>query len=344
MDGRSVGVGIVGLGRSGWDIHAAAVANTAGLRVAAVADKEASRRQEAVGRFGCRAYEGHAEMLRDPDVSLAVVSTPSHTHAAIAIEAMEAGKDVLVEKPMALNVEEADRMIAASEKTGRRLIPFQNRRFDPDFLQVREIVEGGLLGDVFLVRMCRHGFKRRSDWQTLSKFGGGMLNNWGAHVVDQALLLMGKAPDQLFCDLRRTVSAGDAEDHVKIVMKSGEGMVIDIEIASASAFPAPVWTVTGTLGGLQGSPSLLEVRRFEKGTLPELTAEEGPAPGRSYGDPEPIPWIEETVEAPRSDGNLAFYGRLASALTEGAPLPAEPQSVRLQLEVLERCRRLAGFE
>ncbi|MDB5327900.1 MAG: oxidoreductase domain protein, partial [Phycisphaerales bacterium] len=142
-DGRPpVRVGIAGLGRSGWGIHAEAIAQQpTRFQLVAVTDDQALRRAEAVARFGCTAHCDIGQLVRDPNVELVVIATPNHMHAEHAIAAMNAGKDVLCEKPMAASPAEADAMIDAARRNGRTLTVFNNRRFDPHFLKVREIVE-----------------------------------------------------------------------------------------------------------------------------------------------------------------------------------------------------------
>src|SRR5690606_38085333 len=108
------------------------------------------------------------ELFADAEAELVVIATPSHTHKELAIKALEAGKHVQVEKPFALNAAEADEMIAKAKAVGRLVTCFQNRRADPDFLEVKRIIESGLLGRVFFVRVGNDRYDRRRDWQTLT--------------------------------------------------------------------------------------------------------------------------------------------------------------------------------
>lgn len=333
-----VNVGVIGLGRSGWAIHVAYLARAEQFRLAAVADPLEERRREAVETHGVRAaYASPEELLADGDVELVVVSTPSHTHKELAIKALQAGKHVLVEKPFALSAAEADEMIAAARANGRLLTCFQNRRFDPDFLEVRRIIENGRLGRVFFIRIGTYRYERRRDWQTLVRMGGGMLNNWGAHRVDQALLLLGGGYDELFCDMQRTVSAGDAEDHVKLTLKR-RGLVVDVEIFSATPIMlGPTWMVIGDHGMLVGE-NPMTVQWVEPGALPPIEADPGAVPGRRYGTGEVVPWQKEEIRPSGESPTAVFYRSLYQSIRYGEPLAVTPESVRLQLEVLDRCR------
>lgn len=338
-----VRVGIIGLGRSGWNIHALGIETHPAFRVAAVVDAVADRRREATERFGCAAYEEYRGLIADPQVELVVVATPSHTHASITGAALAAKKHVLVEKPMAMNVAEADAMLAAARSNGRLLTVYQIRRLDPDFLKVQEILKSGVLGPVHLIKMGRYSYQRRKDWQTLRKFGGGQLNNWGAHIVDQALILAGGDWERLFADLRHTVSAGDADDHVKIAFKGKNGATLDIEVTNACAQNPPEWVIMGKYGALSGSTRKLEWKYYDAKALPELVAEEGPAPGRAYGARETIPWVNEAAEITPGDGRRLFYDRLYASIREGAPLFVTPESVRKLIELFDACRAQSGM-
>ncbi len=333
-----VRAGVIGLGRSGWGIHCAYLSKAPEYELVAVVDPIEERRREAIEKLGVRrAYATPEELFADEEVELVVVATPSHTHKELAIKALEAKKHVQVEKPFALNVAEADEMIAAAQASGRILTCFQNRRADPDFLKVRELIESGILGRVFHIRIGNYQFNRRRDWQTLVSMGGGMLNNWGAHRLDQALILLEGSVEEFFCDLKQTVSAGDAEDHVKVCLKGKSGLVVDVEIFSACPIPQPTWTVIGERGMIQGNNKKLTVQWYEEGALPPIEADPGAVPDRSY-ERENVPWKTEEVEVPPGDHREAIYKRLYATIRHGEPLFVTPESVRQQLALLDRCR------
>jgi len=337
-----VKVGISGLGRSGWNIHANTLAKLPNLyEIVAVVDALEERRREAVSKLGCRAYSNFEQLIEDDEVELVVVATPSYLHAPQTIEALKAGKNVVCEKPMATSLAEADAMIEAAEKSGRILTIFQNMRYAPDFLKVREVVKSGVLGRIVLIKIFWHSFGRRWDWQTLKKFGGGELNNNASHVIDQALQLVGDGePEVLFCDLQRTLTLGDAEDHVKIILGiSKSPTIVDIEVTRACAYPQNTWLIMGTQGGLTGTSASLKWKYFNPADLPPRKVETEPTPDRSYNWEE-IPWKEETwnLSKDHKSGEILFYEDLYKTLREGAPLSITPQSVRRVMWVIEKCR------
>jgi predicted dehydrogenase len=348
MKGR-VKVGISGLGRSGWGIHVITLEKLSDMySIVAVFDPIEGRRREAVERLGCKAYSDFSSLARDGEVELVVVATPSHLHAPQTIEALKAGKDVVCEKPMATSLAEADEMVKTAEGTRKTLTVFHSMRYAPDFLKIREVIGSGKLGRIVLVKIYSHSFGRRWDWQTLRKFGGGELNNNAPHLIDQALQLLGSAePEVLFCDLQKTLTLGDAEDHVKIVLSAPGSTVVDIEFTRACAYPQDHWLVMGTRGGLAGSNTSLRWRYFNPGDLPVRHVETEPTPDRSYNWEE-IPWKEETwnlVEGQKGGevnlyvrAQVTFYEELYKTLRLGAPLGVTPESARNVMRVIERCR------
>ncbi len=338
-----VRVGVAGLGRSGWSNHAQFLSRNPRYALLAVADPLAERRAEAEQTMGCSAYADPAELMADERLELVVVCTPSHTHAQLAVQALHAGRNVLVEKPMATSLAEAEAMIQAAEAAGRVLTVFQNRRWDPDFLRVKQILDQNVLGPVHLIRMGRYGYQRRHDWQTLRRLGGGLLNNWGAHVLDQALLLLGGSYRELFADLQRTAGAGDAEDHVKVVLRGENGTVVDVEITSGCVYPQPEWLVLGRYGSLMGNTRHLEWKYYDPAAAPTLVVDEGAAPGRSYGAPEQLPWQQASEDIPGINTTSAYYDRLYATLREGQPVAVTPQSVRDQIAMFDDIRRHSGF-
>lgn len=338
-------IGILGLGRSGWFNHALILQKLPGqFTLAAVTDPDPFRCQEAVRNLQCRSHPDAASLMKDPEVDLIVVATPSQLHASQTIEALEAGKDVVCEKPMARDTTEADRMIRAAQKARRLLTVFQNNRYMPSFQQVRQVIASGKLGRIVQIRMSIHSFGRRWDWQTLKEFGGGELNNTGPHFLDQALQLFGPAEPQVFCHLERTLTSGDAEDYVKLVLRAPDAPLIDLEISKAFAYPLNLWQVTGTQGGLSGTASELSWKYVDFSRLPPRPVDRKPTTDRSYNT-ETYEWIQESWKMP-PDGiptQTRFYQDLYRTIRHQAPLVITPQDIRRQIALIEHCHRTGSL-
>ncbi|MEZ0298999.1 MAG: Gfo/Idh/MocA family protein, partial [Candidatus Methylacidiphilales bacterium] len=230
-------VGIIGFGRSGHGIHAAAITQMPDrYTVAAIFDPLPDRRSHEAFP-DARACTSMEELLQLPDIEMVVVASPNKYHAGHAIAALNAGKHVLCEKPFGFTTTDVDAMIAASEANGKVLQAFQQRRYEDDFQKVKEICQSGMLGKLTFIRTSWLGFSRRWDWQTSRAFGGGQIYNNGPHPLDHMLELFGDAEPEVWCDARRSLASGDAEDEVQILLKAPGAPTIQIDLLATAAFP-----------------------------------------------------------------------------------------------------------
>ncbi len=342
-------VGIAGLGRSGWNIHARALGEMPDLfQVVAVSDLDEARRGEAVARFGCRAYTAFESLIGDDGVDLVVVATPNHLHVEHTIAAAGAGRHVVCEKPFASCTEEVERVKAVDEKTDRVIAPFQNARFEAMFRRLCEVIASGVLGRIVEIRLGAHSFSRRWDWQTLREFGGGILRNTGPHFLDQMLVLFGDTQPEIFCRMDRALWSGDAEDHAKVIMHGPGAPLIDLELSSACAYAPPKWLVMGSSGGMQSDGQTLNWRYVDFSTMPPRPVDRQPTAGRTYNRDE-LNWQEETwtVPAPPTDGHdpavRLFYQDISRAIQTASPLTVTIESVARQIAVIEQCHAQSGF-
>lgn len=336
--------GIAGLGRSGWDIHADAIAALPDqFTLVAVCDPDVTRQEEATERFGCRAYADYADLVADDEIELMVVATPTQLHASHTVAALQRGMHVLVEKPMGKSLAEVDEMIAVAEDTGRILTVNQNYRYAADVQKVMEIIRSGVLGRILQIRIAVHQFRRRWDWQTLKCYGGGILNNYGAHMVDWAMLLIDDPDPDVFCHTVATpLYAGDADSHVKLILRPKSGPLVDVELTHACAYPQDNWLVMGTQGSLASDRRTIRWKYFDPAKVPPLVLDTRPTPDRSYNSEE-LPWHEESCQVAEDFGawERQLYRDLYATLRQGAPLAITPQSVRRQVAILEKCRELS---
>jgi predicted dehydrogenase len=335
-------VGIAGLGRSGWNIHAKTLLGLKErFQVVAVADNSAERVKEAVAMCGCKPYENVEGLLNDKDIGLVIVATPNHLHTEHTIGALKRGKHVVCEKPFALNTPDADRTIDVAKQTGLTVAPFHNRRYEPHLQQVRKVIDSGVLGQVLQVRITWHSFGRRWDWQTLREFGGGALNNNGSHLLDHALVIFGDGEPEIFADVRQTsMTSGDADDHFKVVLHGNGHPTVDCELTNASAYIQDRWHVMGTCGGLRGNTDKLEWKWVDFSKMPPRPVERTPPTGRSYNS-EKLDWKSETWTAPTDSTPVAvqFYTDLFQTIRAAKPLVITPQSIRRLIWVIEQCRK-----
>lgn len=341
MNTPPIRVGICGLGRSGRNIHADAIGKLGDdFRVAAVHDLDAARLAATAGELHATAHPTYAGLLADPAIDLVVVASYNGFHAEQAAMALAAGKHTLCDKPVGLTAADVDRLIAAAARAGRTFAPFQQRRYQADFQQVRRVIASGVLGRIHAIRINWHGFKRRWDWQTSRAMHGGALNNNGPHPIDHALELIGVPAPQVWCTGERILCSGDAEDHLQIVISEPGRPTVTVELSDAIAYGQPRWVVSGDRGGLAGSDRALGWKWVDWSAMPARPLDFSSTPDRSYNT-EALTWHEESWacdQDPVADCALAFYRDLARGLRgDGAP-PIDPASVRRNLALIERCR------
>jgi predicted dehydrogenase len=337
--------GVVGLGRAGWGIHVRQMRERDDFKVVAVADPNEERRQQANDELGAEGFPDLTSMLNGSDAEFIVVATANLDHAKHAIEALEAGRHVLVEKPMATSVPDADAMIAAGKKAGKMLTIHQSGRWFPRFAFVMQMLSDERLGDVFMIRQGGYGFRRRNDWQTLRKYGGGQLNNNGPHSVDQCVIMMQSPIVDVWGDLQQIASPGDTEDHCKVVMRGESGRVIDMELTTAcAATTLPSLVLMGTRGSLTITDDKA-VLRHVKGELKPLESADQPlAEGRAYGVPggDDIEFEEVEIE-PKADPGKSFYDMLHDCVRDGGPPPVDPATSRETIRVMAEARKNTKF-
>ncbi|MEI6210366.1 MAG: Gfo/Idh/MocA family oxidoreductase [bacterium] len=337
-----INVGIIGLGRSGWELHAEPLRKMKEYRLVAVCDQSAARLEKAAQAFGVRTTQDPLVIIQDPQVDLVVIAAPSNLHASLAIAALEAGKHALVEKPMAMTLAEADAMVAAAGRAKRLLTVFHNRRWDRDYQMVKAIVQKKLLGELLTLdsRVMTFGpewttygvAEFNPQWRIQKAHGGGFLADWGPHLVEQMLDLTGQWPDSVTCQLRAQIWAKEVEDYFHLRLAFPSGLLVTLEGSNNARTPLPRWFVAGREGtlvadGAWGKWTDMRVR----GSVADipvdiLPRDVGPSSGgRSYD-------VGDELSA-------QFYGDLAEALAAGRPSAITAQRARDVMAILDAARQ-----
>jgi scyllo-inositol 2-dehydrogenase (NADP+) len=208
-------VGLVGFGMAGRVFHAPLISSVDGLELAAVVERHSD---QAAERYpGITTYRSLNDLLADASIKLVVVATPNTSHFSIAMQALEAAKNVVVDKPVALSSDEIRQLSELAGGIGLQVFPFHNRRFDNDFQTLRKLIDEHQLGR--LVHFAsnfdrwRPGLTRR-PWKE-DQDQGGLLYDLGTHLVDQALVLFG-LPASVSCETRRERDGEGASDSFTI--------------------------------------------------------------------------------------------------------------------------------
>ncbi|WP_127586725.1 Gfo/Idh/MocA family protein [Paenibacillus koleovorans] len=337
-------IGLVGLGRAGWGMHCNELkGRETEFRIVAVCDPIQTRRQEAVERYGCSAYESIEALIRDEHVELVDIASRSNDHYAHAIMAIEAGKDVLLEKPIAMRYEEGQHIAELAARRNVQVYARHNRRFDRNFLHAREVMTSGVLGDVFRIKLCVHAFSRRDDWQTIKDFGGGQLLNWGPHVIDQALQLLESPVSRIWSHLGQVAAAGDAEDDVKILLQGENKRVADIEISGGVCLPSPYLTLYGTRGSLTASGDTITMKHIDPQVILEPISANSGTPGQIFSQTKPIVWEQHTIHVNPAT-TYDFWDELYRSMRGGAPFPIKLEEALEVLRITDEVRKENGYE
>jgi scyllo-inositol 2-dehydrogenase (NADP+) len=317
-----VGVGLVGYGAIARD-HAAAIAATPGLRLAGVCDLSAERRDQAHRDWAVRTHASSEEMLEDAEVGLVVVGTPPSAHADSVLAALAAGKHVVCEKPFALRVEEVDRMIGAASARDLVLTVYQSRRWDPDYIAMRDVVRSGRIGEVFYMESFIGDYSHPCDfWHSHEPISGGTIYDWGSHYFDWIL--------QLFPDNVRSISAVAHKrvwydvtnaDQVRVDLTFAGGAQASFLQSHIAAALKPKWYVLGTEGALVGEWQAESV----PADFPARVKVMRPAGAGSH---------EELLVLPARD-EQGFYRNLADHLAWDEPLAVTPEEARRTVAVME---------
>jgi scyllo-inositol 2-dehydrogenase (NADP+) len=337
----SLRVAIVGYGLSGRCFHAPLIATTDGLEVAIVVTSNTERRAEAEGEHpGVLVVDDYEEALAErPD--LVVVAVPNAGHAEIATAVIHAGVPLVVDKPLASTVAEAEGIVARARAAGVPLTIFQNRRWDSDQLTLRRLLDEGALGEVSRYESRFERWRpaaKAGAWrdELSSEEGGGVLLDLGSHLIDQAIDLFGP-PTHVYAEVAAR-RGGRADDDAFVALHHPGGAISHLWCSAVAAVPAARLRVQGSAGGFVVADLDPQEAKLRAGERPSAGGFGMPAeseyPRLVYGE-------ESEPVTPEPGDWRRFYELLRDALTTGAPLPVEPEEALTTLRVLDAARRSA---
>ena len=337
-----VRIGMLGYGAIGHE-HAVATKEVPGLVLAAVADLDPARIAAARTMApGLVAHDSADALLADPGVDLVVVSTPPNTHALWALRALDAGKHVVLEKPMALSAKDCDAVLERAADVGRIALVYQNRRFDPDYRVLRRLVDEDALGEVFHVEAFVGGYGHPCNfWHSDVEVSGGALFDWGSHVLDQVL-------DLLPQDIAYVTSAEHKRvwhdvtnaDHSRVTVRFEDGTEAEFVHSDLAAAVKPKWYVLGTQGAVVGRWRRERVvARGPIGTLDEDVLELADSPASMHLH-HPDGSVTD-LAVPKGPAH-PFHRDLADHLLEGMPMRVRPEQSRRVVAVLEAAAQSAA--
>jgi len=334
---KPITTALLSYGMSGEIFHAPLLEAHAGFTLSTIVQRNASSAKMRYPHVSVA--KSIDEVMQDETIELIVVNTPNGTHFPFTTRALEAGKHVIVEKPFSVTTAEADGMIALARKTGKLLSVFQNRRWDGDFMTIRKVMEGKLLGKLaeFELHYDRYrNYIEPNTWKEESAPGTGILYNLGSHMLDQVLVLFGM-PAEVDARMGIQRPGGKVDDYYDIRLQY-DGFHAIVKSSYLVREPGPRYILHGTQGSF-----------IKYGLDPQEQAlKEGKIPGNTSWGYEPKEFwgklntnvgslhFEGAVETDL--GNyLGYYDNIYDVIRDGKQLVVKPEGSRDGIRVIEAC-------
>jgi predicted dehydrogenase len=339
MTSRTLRAGLVGYGFAGQTFHAPVLSAVPGLELAAVAS---SRPHKVHADWpGVAVVPDAAALVGRPDIDLVVVATPNAQHHPVAKAALEAGKHVVVDKPFTLDVAEARELELLARRNNRLLAVYQNRRFDADFLTLKDVLASGELGRLVYLESHFDRFRPevRDRWREQKVPGAGLWVDLGAHLVDQAVQLFG-TPDTLQLDTAALRDGAQVEDYFHAVLRYESGphapLRVVLHATTLAAHAAPRYIVHGTRGSYIKHGVDPQEDALRAGQRPPMAGwgadpQDGElvVPASDGGEPQRRVW-------PTRAGNyLEYYAAVRDAILGNGPNPVPPEQAVALMELLD---------
>ena len=331
-------LGILGYGGMGnW--HANNAPLIEGVEVISVHDIDPQRLEDAKAK-GFKAYENRSDFMADDEINFVLIATPNHIHKDFAIQAMQAGKHVMCEKPVTLNVSELDEIIEVSKKTGKIFTVHHNRRWDSDYRVMREAVEKNLVGKAYTIESYVFGNNGQIyGWRTKPEYGGGMVLDWGVHLLDHfTFMYSDKKIESVYAQLFSLINH-EVEDLIKVDLRFQDGPAVHVEIGTFGLVNRPRFMVYGDMGSLKiddfsGEKGQIKVLSHRLDEMGRVIIDTPAGPTRTMApQPEecfmeiPLPKIEKPWP------NL--YGNLVNVLNGKEELYVKPESAKRTMQLIE---------
>ena len=340
MNAQKKRVAVVGYGGMGkW--HVGYIQKSDVCELAGIYDIKEEKRALA-RENGIFAYDSLEALLADETVELVTVVIPNDVHLPVVKAALEAGKNVICEKPVALSSEELAEMIATANRCGKLFTVHQNRRWDKDFIMMKQVYQSGELGEIFGIEsrvLGSHGIP--GDWRAHKEHGGGMIFDWGVHLIDQMLnIVTDRKLKSIYCRCEH-ITNYEVDDGFKLDLHFEGGLVGRIEVGTSHFIELPRYYMTGMNGSAiinfwKDDCHIVSCKEWEdKDVVPVVTA--------AGLTKTMAPRNENTIqksEIPRPTSDVhEFYRNVCLAIDGKAePIVTHAQQVRL-MKIMEACFR-----
>lgn len=330
---HQINVALSSYGMSGVVFHGPLLQAHPGFKISKILERS---RNDSLEKYPeAEIVRDYDAILENPEIELVVVNTPDHLHFAMCSEALQAGKHVIVEKPFTIRASEAELLSRLARKNGCLLTVFHNRRWDGDFLTVKELISSGKLGRLveFESHFDRYRNYIQDSWKDQSH-GTGTLYNLGSHLIDQALQLFGM-PERLYCDSRRLRDGAKTDDSYDLFLHYA-GHKCLLRSSYLVKEPGPRFILHGTEGSFLKWGIDPQEEDLKSGKIPG-TENWGEEPESLWGK------INTTFQGKKMEGPyptlpgnyLAFYDKVYQAIRNNQPMPVKVTHARNVIRIIE---------
>ncbi len=334
-------VAIVGYGgQGGWHADHALKSDVVALR--GIYDIKEERIALAKSK-GIHTYASFEEVLADTEIDILVCATPNDVHKDIVIRGLKSGKNVVCEKPVALSVADFDDMCAAAKESGKLFTVHQNRRWDVDYLAIKSLIASGEIGETVNIESRVHGSRGiPSDWRCHKPYGGGMILDWGVHLIDQMLQLIPEKITKIYNE-NTNITTDEVDDGFHLMMTFESGKRATVEVGTYNFIYMPRFYMQAKNGSamIEDWQKCCKVAKLkawnEKEVVPVQTAA---GITKTMAPRDEITLDTYEIDRPKSDVH-DFYRNLVKAVDGIEPQIVKLEEVRRVLLVMEACFKSA---
>lgn len=343
-----VKVGLCAFGMSGKVFHAPFLKEHPGFFISAIVERNKEESKEKYPE--AEIYRSVEEMLENADIELVVVNTPVQTHFEYAKMALEAGKNVVVEKPFTVNVAEAEELAKLAEEKKLFVSVYQNRRFDRDYLQVQKIINEGNLGNIKEVEIRFDRFRTepsgKAHKENPEAVGSGSLHDLGSHLVDQAVQYFG-FPEKLFADVFSMKGKEFANDYFEIILFYPNDLRVRLKSSVFTKEAHFAYAVHGEKGSFLQERTDNQENELVAGAVPEYGEEWTKPLTETDGI---LNYLNENKETERiltssEPGNyMNYYQQIYEFIVFGYALPSPAEEIIKNMKIIDAAEESAKQE
>jgi scyllo-inositol 2-dehydrogenase (NADP+) len=286
-----------------------------------------------------KSYDAVDELLADPEIELVIVNTPNNTHYELALNALYAGKHVLVEKPFAPTSDEAAHLLEVGDQVGKKVLVYQNRRWDSDFRSLQNVLQSGVCGKPMELHLRFDRYRPAKSAKLFKETplpASGVLFDLGAHLLDQAIALFG-IPDQSIKLTSMQRPDTEVDDVSSLILTYKEGLIVYIHASLLTAEELPAFVLHGSKGSFQKTRSDVQEMQLQAGMLPSNPRFGVEASGKEgkltliTGENRPIYTYMDSLK-----GNYqGIFDAVYDTIRHDAPYPISKEQLLAQIKILE---------